>query len=132
MERIPTPFMHTIFQCSSVLVCYSYDFVDIEGSTYLDPHDKCRFLEHHFQLVLEFIYLPHGVYMSTWTWDFGLQWWLDYFIMVDFISIWDPSSLVYFSTMVHTYPWDPNIWFSTLITSVKETAFIRGNAMLGS
>jgi hypothetical protein len=29
--------------------------------------------------------------------------------MVASISQWDPGSLVYFSTMVHTYPWDPGI-----------------------
>jgi hypothetical protein len=110
MERSPTPSMNTIFQYSPVLVCYSDDFVDMEGSTYLDPHDQCRSLEHHFQLVLEFRYLPRGVHMSTWTWDPGSQWKLDYFSMMVFISPWDPGSLVYFNTMVHTYPWDPGIW----------------------
>jgi hypothetical protein len=64
--------------------------------------------------------------MSTWTWDPCLQWWLDYFNMVDFISTWDPSSLVYFNTMVHTYPWDPGIWLYTLITSIEDNTFIRG------
>jgi hypothetical protein len=48
--------------------------------------------------------------MSNWTWDPGLQWRVDYFNMVACISQWDPVSLVYFSTMVHTYPWDPGIW----------------------
>jgi hypothetical protein len=48
--------------------------------------------------------------MSTWTWDPDLQWKLEYFIMLVFISPWDPYSLVYSSTMVHTYPWDPGIW----------------------
>ena len=81
--------------------------------------------------------------MSTWTWDPGLQWRLDYFSMVDLIFQWDPSSLVYFitmvhtypwdlgslvyfSTMVHTYPWDPGIGLYTLITSVEDNTFIRG------
>jgi hypothetical protein len=63
--------------------------------------------------------------MSTWTWDPGSQWKLDYFSMMVFISPWDPGSLVYFSTMVHTYPWDPGIWLY-IITSVEDNAFIRG------
>jgi hypothetical protein len=56
--------------------------------------------------------------MSTWTWDLGLRWWLDYFNMVDNTSTWDPGSLVYFNIMVHTYPWDPGIWLYFLLTSV--------------
>jgi hypothetical protein len=46
--------------------------------------------------------------------------------MVDFISTWDLGSLVYFNTMVHTYPWDPGIWLYTLITSVEDNACLRG------
>jgi hypothetical protein len=51
---------------------------------------------------------------------------LDYFNMVAFISTWNPGSPVYFSTMVHTYPWDPGIWLYTLITSVGDNALLRG------
>ena len=69
MERSPTSSMHTIFQYSSVLVCYSHDFADMEGSTYLDPHDQCRSVEYHFQLVLEFKYISCGFHMNTWAWD---------------------------------------------------------------
>jgi hypothetical protein len=64
--------------------------------------------------------------MSTLTWDLGLQWWLDYFSMVDRIPTWDYGSPTYFIIMVPTYPWNPGIWLYTFITSIEDNAFIRG------
>jgi hypothetical protein len=64
--------------------------------------------------------------MITWIWDPGLQWKLVYFSVMVCISTWDLGYSAYFITMVHTYPWDPGIWFHTLITSIDDNTFIRG------
>jgi hypothetical protein len=54
LESRQEPLMHTLlhFSDSPVLVD---DF--LVGPTYLDPHDHCQCLEHHFQLAIEFLYL---------------------------------------------------------------------------
>jgi hypothetical protein len=143
MESSHKSSLNTIFQYFPVLVCYAHEFLDMEGYTYLDPHDQCRYLEHHFWLSIEFQYLHMGVHISTWTWNPCLQWILDYFNIVAITSTWDPSSPTYFNTMVHTYTWDPGsptyfstmvhtytwdtgIWLYFLITIVENKTFLRG------
>jgi hypothetical protein len=51
LESKQEPSMHILLQ-----FYYSPVVVDdfLVGSTYLDPHDQCQSLEHHFQLAIEF------------------------------------------------------------------------------
>jgi hypothetical protein len=115
--------MPTLLQFSYSLVLVDVFLAD---STYVDPHDQCRSLEHHFQQAIEFLYLLCGVHMITWTWDLGLQCRLDYFNMVASTSTWDPNSLVSFSIMVHTYLWNLGIWLYFLIKRIEDNTLLRG------
>jgi len=48
-------------------VCYVDDFLDMDGSIYLDPHEQGRNLEHHFHLDIDFRYIQRGLNIITWT-----------------------------------------------------------------
>jgi hypothetical protein len=56
------------------------DILDMEGSTYLDPHDHGGHLENSTQPFIKLRFHQLGVCMSTWTWDPSLWMsFLDYF-----------------------------------------------------
>jgi hypothetical protein len=91
MESSQGSSLNTNFQYSIVLVCYVGDFLGLEKSTYLDPRDQCGHLKNHLQLAIESRYIQWRFHMSTWTWNPGLWWILNYLNMVANTCTWDPD-----------------------------------------
>jgi hypothetical protein len=78
------------------------EFLDMDGSIYLDPHECVRHLEHHSLLGIELMYFQWGVNINTWTWDLSL--WmnsLDYFNVEVSTCTWNLATLALRSTLIH-------------------------------